>query len=109
MGWLISDSARMEISTRMANILHNYVIDDWQSKPYYQHQNFAKWGYCDIKVRVIIIMNTTGANANEWLLVLKYIIFIHNQMVVKKLGWILPLEFLSRQTQDVSLIYQMPY
>ena len=54
-------------------------------------------------------MNATGANANEWSLALKCIIFIHNRMVMKSLGWKTPLEALTGQTPDISVIYQMPY
>ena len=62
-----------------------------------------------LKQNVIVVMNATGANANEWLLVLNYVIYIHNHMVVKSLGWKTPLEVLTGQTPDISIIYQMPY
>ena len=39
---LISDSARVEISRRVLDILCSLCIDDWQSEPNYQHQNFAE-------------------------------------------------------------------
>ena len=54
-------------------------------------------------------MNATGANADEWLLVLKYVIFIHNRMAVKSLDWKTPLEVLTGQTPDISIVYQMAY
>ena len=109
MDLLISDSAKVETSGRVGDLLRSYKINDWQSEPHFQHQNFAERGYRDIKARVIVIMNATGANPNEWLLILKYVIFIHNRMAVKSLGWITPLEKLTGQTPDVSIIYQMPY
>ena len=37
---LISDSARVEISQQVKDILRAMVIQDWQSEPYYHHQNF---------------------------------------------------------------------
>ena len=86
-----------------------YYIKDWQSEPHFQHQNFAERGYRDIKANVVVIMNATGANADEWLLVLKYVIFIHNRMAVKSLNWKTPLEVLTGQTPDISIIYQMAY
>lgn len=39
---LITDSARIEISQRVADILRALCIDDWQSEAKYQHQNFAE-------------------------------------------------------------------
>jgi hypothetical protein len=41
---LISDSAKLEISARVKDVLRAFIIDDWQSEPYYQHQNFAERG-----------------------------------------------------------------
>ena len=43
---LISDSAQVEISNKVKDFLHAYCIDDWQSEPHHQHQNFAEghWG-----------------------------------------------------------------
>jgi hypothetical protein len=46
---LISDSAKLEISARVKDVLRAFIIDDWQSEPYYQHQNFAERGYKDTK------------------------------------------------------------
>ena len=109
MDLLISDSAKVETSGRVGDLLQSYKINDWQSEPHFQHQNFAERRYRDIKACVIVIMNATGANPNEWLLILKYVIFIHNRMAVKSLGWITPLEKLTGQTPDISIIYQMPY
>ena len=39
---LISDRAHTELSHKVLNILKNYIIDDWQSEPYHEHQNPAK-------------------------------------------------------------------
>ena len=39
---LITNSALVKMSERVIKILHALVIDDWQSEPRYQHQNFAE-------------------------------------------------------------------
>ena len=39
---LVSGSAQVEISARVKNILRNLLIDDWQSEPHFQWQNFAE-------------------------------------------------------------------
>ena len=36
---LISDSAKVEISERVMDILRHLIIGDWQSEPHFQHQN----------------------------------------------------------------------
>ena len=48
---LISDSAQVEISMRVKDVLRGYSIKDWQSEPHFQHQNFAERGYRDIKAK----------------------------------------------------------
>ena len=39
---LISDNADAEVSARVKDILRALCIDDWQSEPHYQWQNFAE-------------------------------------------------------------------
>ena len=39
---LISDRAQVEVSKKVQDLLRAYVIDDWQSEPHHQHQNFAE-------------------------------------------------------------------
>ena len=39
---LVSDKAQAEISQKVKDILRHLIIDDWQSKTNYQHQNTAK-------------------------------------------------------------------
>ena len=39
---LTSNSATVEISARVKDIFHALCINDWQSEPRYQHQNFAE-------------------------------------------------------------------
>ena len=46
---LISDRVQVEISNKVLDILRALFISDWQSKPYYQHQNPAERRYQDIK------------------------------------------------------------
>ena len=36
---LISDSAHVEISNKVSDVLHALFIQSWQSEPYRQHQN----------------------------------------------------------------------
>ena len=48
---LISDSAQSEISTRVKDILRALFIDDWQSEPYHQHQNYAERRYETVQRR----------------------------------------------------------
>ena len=58
---LISDSAQVEVGKRVKDILRALVIDDWQSEPHYQHQNFAERCYSTIKPMVNKLLDRTGA------------------------------------------------
>ena len=42
MDLLISHNAKNETSGRADDVLRAYKIKDWQSEPYFQHQNFAE-------------------------------------------------------------------
>ena len=64
MDLIISDSAKVEISNRVHDVLRGYYIKDWQSEPHFQHQNFAEQGYRDIKANVIVVMNAVGKQPN---------------------------------------------
>jgi hypothetical protein len=52
---LISDSAKVEISARVKDVMRAMVVDDWQSEAHYQHQ--SERGYRDVKARVNLILN----------------------------------------------------
>jgi hypothetical protein len=65
---LCSDSGRVEVSERVLDILRAYHSDDWQSEPYYQHQNFAERIIGMIKD---LVNRISGATPDEWLLVLQ--------------------------------------
>ena len=60
---LISDRAQVEVSNKVLDLLRNYVIGDWQSKPHFQHQNPAERRFQDIKRTTNILLDRTGAPA----------------------------------------------
>ena len=99
---LISDSAQVEIGKRVKDILRALVIDDWQSEPHYQHQNFAERRYSTIKPMVNKLLDRTGAPAFCWLLALLYVIFVLNHTAVQSLNWRTPIESLTGSTPDIS-------
>jgi hypothetical protein len=49
MDLLISDEVQVEISSKVHDLLQALFIDDWQSEPYHQHQNYAEQQYCTIE------------------------------------------------------------
>ena len=57
MDLLVSDNAQAETSKHVKDILRAYTIDDWQSEPYFQHQNFAECQYQDLKRNTNKILN----------------------------------------------------
>ena len=58
---LISDQAQVETSNQVKEILWAYCIDDWQSEPHDQHQNFAEHRIQQLKNLVNTIMDCVGA------------------------------------------------
>ena len=103
---LISDRAQVEVSERVLDILRHLCIDDWQSEPHNQHQNFAERRYREVKHKTNRVLNMTGAPDNTWLLVMEYVCFILNRMALRSKNWKTPLELLKGQTPDISMIYR---
>jgi hypothetical protein len=101
---LISDRAQVEISKRVLDILRALVISDWQSEPYYQHQNFAERQWQDLKRICHVIMDRSGAPAPLWLLCMEYVAYVMNRMSLPSLRNKAPLMLLTGQVPDISAI-----
>ena len=46
---LISDCAKNETSKAVREVLRDYIINDYQSEPHHQHQNFVEGHWNTIK------------------------------------------------------------
>jgi hypothetical protein len=101
---LISDGAALEISQRVLDVLRHLMIGSWQSEPYFQQQNFAERRWRDIKRLTNWIMGYKGVPADCWLLALEYVADVMNLTAVESLHWRTPLECLTGQTPDVSIV-----
>ena len=104
MDTLISDSARVEISERVKTILRALYIKDWQSEPNYQHQNFAEHRYRHLKRNLQWYMNYRNVDPEAWLLCLQWVADVMNHTAERSLGWRPPLEVLTGQTIDISIM-----
>jgi len=100
---LISDRAQVEISNQVKEILRAYCIDDWQSEPHYQHQNFAERRIQQLKTLVNTIMDRVGAPPHTWFLCLQYVTFLLNSTFSAQLKCT-PLFALTGSTNDISMM-----
>jgi hypothetical protein len=64
---LISDRGQAIVSHKVADILHSFCINNWQSEPHQQHQNPAEKRYQTIKKCTNRILDRTGEPAHAWL------------------------------------------
>ena len=101
---LISDSAQVEISNRVKDILRALIIDAWQSEPHYQHQNFAENRWKHLQRNLNWVMNWRNVPAKFWLLCLIWVADVMNHTSEKSLGWKPPLQVLTGQTIDISIL-----
>ena len=101
---LISDCAKVEISEKVKDVLCYLFIQDWQSEPYYQHQNPAEQRYQDLKRMANRIMDRTGCPPELWLLALKYVAFVLNHTACSAINDNVPLTYLTGVTQDISML-----
>jgi hypothetical protein len=102
MDLLISDRAQVIISKKIKDILRAYRIQDYQSAPHHQHQNFAENRYATIKRWVNAIMNRTGAHPSLWFLCVVYVCWLLNLSASPALDNITPLQALTGQVPDIS-------
>jgi len=101
---LITDSARVETSARVQEILRSLCIDDWQSEPNYQHQNFAEHRWGRFKSNINWFMNWRNVDEPAWLLCSQWISDVMNHTAERSLGWRPPLSVLTGQTIDISIL-----
>ena len=106
---LSSDNGSYEVSNRVKEILRAFVIDDWQNEPCNPNQQFFERWWGVTKGLAKAVLGWSGANADEWFLVLTCVIYIRNRTAVKSLGCITPLEKLTGIAPDISIMLQMPY
>ena len=106
---LISDRAQVEISYRVNEILRALCIQDWQSEPYHQHQNFAERHYQKVKDHSNRVMDRSGAPPELWLHCLKYVCFVLNHLATESLDWRTPLEYLTGTTPDISVLLRFSF
>jgi len=104
MSKLVSDRAQSEVSNKVLDILRNYTIDDWQSEPYYEHQNPAERRYQTVTQHTNAVLDKSGAPSKAWLLALLYAIFLLTHLASESLGWKTQLELLTGLTTDISII-----
>jgi hypothetical protein len=102
---LISNSASVEISNRVQDILRSLVIEDWQSEPHYQHQNYAERRWQELKKVVHRVMDSSGAPPELSALCCQYCAFILNRMSSPLLDHEdTPYFRLHQQLPDISMI-----
>ncbi len=101
---LITDSARVEISKRVGEILRALCIDDWQSEANYQHQNHAEHRWQFLKKNTQWYMNWRNVPANAWLLCTQWVADVMNHTSERSLDWRPPLEVLTGQTIEISIL-----
>ena len=102
---IVTDGGEALISAKVKNVLRHLCIKNWHTEPHYQHQNPSERRYNDVKRKMQIIMNSSGAPAHCWLLCLHYVVFIMNRMDFQSIGWRTPFEKLTGDNPDVSMIY----
>ena len=101
---LISDKATDLISEMVKSVLQDKYIADWQSEPYYQHQNFCEKRYKTIKRWVNIIMDRSGCPADCWLLCLEYTVYLLNRISTPSLNGKNPFTVLTGRMADISTL-----
>lgn len=101
---LVSDSAQVESTGRVKDILRAYTISNWSSDPHQQHQNPTERKYKHDKSTTNCVMERSGSHASTWLLTLLYVYLLLNHTASPIRNWCTPLERIMGSTQDISPI-----
>ena len=99
---LVTDSAKVETSNKVNDVLRHMIIGAWQSEPHMQHQNPAERRWQTVKRLANTIMDRTGSPACLWLLALTYVCFVLNHTAAAVLNCAVPLTVLTGQMMDIS-------
>ena len=75
---LITDSARVEASARVKDVLRHLVIKHWQSEPNHQWQNYAEGRYQNFKHNVEWYSRWRNIPGNAWLLLAQWVADVMN-------------------------------
>ena len=102
---LISDRAQVEISEKVNILLRALFIQDWQSEPHQQQQNFYERRVQTVKNVANRILDRTNAPPYVWLLCVQYVCFLLNHMFNETLKNV-PLTALLGITVDISVLLQ---
>ena len=84
------------------DILRHLIIGDWQSEPYFQHQNPTEQCYRDVKRMTNTLMDRSGCPASCWLLALMCVCFLLNHTACQALNYAIPMTVLLGSTIDIS-------
>jgi len=103
---LYSDNAKVQVSKAVQDILCLYCIDDFQSEPHHQQQNYAERRIQELKKYTNGIMGCTGTPPSLLLLCLIYIIYLLNHLAVRLLNWRTPIGVATGQVRDISSLLQ---
>jgi hypothetical protein len=102
MDCLVSDRAKALISNKVKDILRSYKIQDFQSEPHNQQQNFAENRIRTLKDWTNRTMDRVGAPEGTWLLCVQYVAELLNHLSNKNLDGLTPLAKLYGVTPDIS-------
>ena len=75
-----------------------------ESEPDYQHQNFAEHRWRHYQRNIKWVTNLRDVAPYAWLVLAKWVADIMNMTAEKSLGWRPPLEVLTGQTIDISIM-----
>jgi len=99
---IFSDNAGEETSKAVKQILRYFAIDDMQSEPGNQWQNYAERQIQELKKMSNLFMDRSGCPPAFWLLCLLFCITLLNHLALESLNWMTPLQACHGPKSDIS-------
>jgi hypothetical protein len=86
------------------DILRTFGIDNWQSDPHNNNQNFDERGWQDTKMLANQVLDHSGAPQSVCYLALSHVCLLLNHVARKSLNWCTPIEWLLGFTPDSTVL-----
>jgi hypothetical protein len=97
------------ISKKVQDILRSLFIDHWHSEAYFHHQIFVERMIAELKKFSNWVLNWSDAPPEAWFVVFEYVTFIMNRTAKESLNWRTPVEALTGQTPDISMLLHFTF
>ena len=104
------DMSKAQMSDKISTLNRDNIVEDAWSEPYHQQQNPVELNVVQwLKSNMQILLDRSGAPAEEWLTCIEYLADVHNIVADESLGFQTPMYKRSGMIPDISAYLHFHY